>query len=155
MRMDAGAEAVPAFVTVSVYAMEVVQLVPLHSVTLVGAVIATVRSGSEGGGGFVTVVAKVALLFEQLLSVEDEQVGSTWAVSVIGPAEPGAVVLMVIVPLPPALIAPPVHLTVGLLNEQVKRLVPDALPKVTPAGRVSSTSTPVAFAAPMLLTVTV
>src|SRR5262249_43373695 len=104
-----------------------------------------VRSGCGAGGGFATLVANVGLLFEQLLSVAAEQVGSTRAVSVRFPVLPGAVVLIVSVALPPALTAPPVHLTVGVTKEHENRLVPEALTNATPVGSVSSTSTPVAL----------
>jgi hypothetical protein len=127
----------------------------LQSVALVGAAIVTIRSAIGAEGGFVTVVAMVALLLEQLLSTDDVQVGSIWAVSMIKPVVLGAVVLMVIVAPPPALIAPPVHLTVGLENPHVNRFVPDALPNATPGGKVSSTSIPVALPVPMLLAVSV
>ncbi len=62
---------------------------------------------------------------------------------------------MLMVAFAPALTAPPSQVTVGAAYTQLKRLVPDALPNATPAGRLSTTRTFAALAVPVLLTVSV
>ena len=66
--------------------------------------------------------------------------------------------LIVIVPFCPWLTAPPVQVTVICVVpafEHVKRLVVFSVTPVMPVGSVSTTLMPVAFAVPMLLTVSV
>src|SRR5437870_4535502 len=77
----------------------------------------------------------------------------TVAVLVIDPAVAGAVTVMVIVALAPEARLPTVQVTVPDACVQVPWLE-DAETKVTPLGRVSVTTTPVAGLGPLLVAVT-
>ena len=81
--------------------------------------------------------------------------GSTPAVFVIVVGAGGAVPVIVIVAFWPWFTAPPSHVTVEPATPQTNRLEPVAPMPVMPAGTVSTTRTLVAFAVPMLLTVSV
>src|SRR5262245_39862235 len=112
-------------------------------------------SRSGAGGGPPTVVLTVAeVLFSSSLSAIALS-GSTTAVFVSVPPDGGAVPVIVMVAFWPSLTAPPVQVTVEPVTEQPNRLEPFALMPVMPAGTVSTTLTPVAFAAPLLFTVSV
>ena len=112
--------------------------------------------------GETAVVTVLELLFNSAASAglpsspsSIEFSGSTTEVLTSGPVA-GAVPLIVIVPLAPALIWPPVHVTSAPATLHEKRLVPVAvIGKAVSSGTVSVTSIPVAAASPTLLTVSV
>src|SRR4051794_12251587 len=111
------------------------------------------RSGAAGGPPTLVLTSAEVLLssFGSAIVLS----GSTAAVFVIVPLISGAVPVIVIVAFWPWLTAPPVQVTVLASHEHAKRLEPVAPVIETPAGTVSTTLTPVAFAAPVLLTVSV
>ena len=110
----------------------------------------------EGGGGPVVtcVFTRAEVLLSSFVSAMASS-GSTTAVFVMVPTVAGDVALIVMLALEPWFTAPPVQVTVWPATPQTKRLVPLALMLVRPAGTVSTTLTPVAFAVPELLTVRV
>src|SRR5579872_2602839 len=122
-----------------------------------GSGLSTTLIVNGAGGGAVDVTCVLTSADVLLSSLDSGMVlsGSTTAVLVIDPAVDGDVALMVIVAFAPAFTAPPVHVTVRPETLQLNRLVPVALTAVSPLGTVSTTFTFVAFAVPMLFTVSV